>query len=248
MESIKKVQEDKDLYEKLNDLHGMVYDAYQLEKQGEQKSSEMVKPKFKVGDWCIDNEDDVIFQIVKVLDNTYIYKTNEGKEYSCTHYSLENDARLWIIQDAKDGDVLAESKGNAILMFRGIGYHCYYDCYRKDFIVQKDVEYWGNTENNQLVPATKEQRDALMKAMTEAGYEWDAEKRELIKVIKIKNSNSVNVVKNYQINDLPKWCEEDDKIFNSLDIVLFEDKNMSNEKYWEIINWIRSLKQRIEKK
>ena len=38
METVKKVQEDKDLYEKLKDLHGRVYDAYQLEKQGKQKS------------------------------------------------------------------------------------------------------------------------------------------------------------------------------------------------------------------
>ena len=37
METVKKVQEDKDLYEKLNGLHGRVYDAYHLEKQGEQK-------------------------------------------------------------------------------------------------------------------------------------------------------------------------------------------------------------------
>ena len=35
METVKKVQNDKDLYEKLNELHGRVYDAYHLEKQGE---------------------------------------------------------------------------------------------------------------------------------------------------------------------------------------------------------------------
>ena len=33
METVKKVQEDKELYEKLNDLHSKVYDSYQLEKQ-----------------------------------------------------------------------------------------------------------------------------------------------------------------------------------------------------------------------
>lgn len=40
METVKKVQEDKGLYEKLNDLHGRVYDAYHLEKQGEQNHNE----------------------------------------------------------------------------------------------------------------------------------------------------------------------------------------------------------------
>lgn len=34
METVKKVQEDKELYEELNLLHSKVYDAYQLEKQG----------------------------------------------------------------------------------------------------------------------------------------------------------------------------------------------------------------------
>lgn len=42
---------------------------------------------------------------------------------------------------------------------------------------------WGTKDCaitlNNYVPATKEQRDALMKAMNNAGYEWDAEKKEL---------------------------------------------------------------------
>ena len=120
-----------------------------LEKQGEPIDEEKVdnqncvkpsvkdEPKFKVGDWCIDNEDGTIFQIVKVLDNTYKYRTNEGKEYSCTHYSLELDARLWTIQDAKDGDVLVDSLGNVCiyqepstkLMYHS---HCYGN--HKDFM------------------------------------------------------------------------------------------------------------------
>lgn len=90
-----------------------------LEKQGEQRSTAKVEPKFKVGDWCIDNEDGTIFQIVKVLDNTYTYKTNEGKEYSCTHYSLENDARLLTIQDAKNCDVLVSPNGALSIIASG---------------------------------------------------------------------------------------------------------------------------------
>ena len=33
--------------------------------------------------------------------------------------------------------------------------------------------------NNYGTPATKEQRDLLFQKMKEAGYEWDAEKKEL---------------------------------------------------------------------
>ena len=36
--------------------------------------------------------------------------------------------------------------------------------------------------NNKSKPATKEQRNLLFQKMREAGYEWDAEKKELIKI------------------------------------------------------------------
>lgn len=148
-----------------------------LEKQGEQRSTDKVEPKFKVGDWCIDNEDGTIFQIVKVLDKTYRYRTNEGKEYSCTHYSLELDARLWTIQDAKNGDVLVDSLGNVCiyqepstkLMYHS---HCYGN--HKFFIPMG-----GSHEIVGSYPATKEQRDKFEKAMADAGYVFDFEKKEL---------------------------------------------------------------------
>lgn len=182
METVKKVQEDKGLYEKLNDLHGRVYDAYHLEKQGEQKPDDKIEPKFKVGDWCIDNEDGTIFQIVKVLDKTYRYRTNEGKEYSCTHYSLELDARLWTIQDAKDGDVLVNGSNIFIFHFingtRLMGY-----CH----VNTDDGRFYDDIGKNECFclidavvnPATKEQRDKFEKAMDDAGYTFDFDKNEL---------------------------------------------------------------------
>lgn len=141
------------------------------------KPTDKVEPKFKVGDWCIDNEDGTIFQIVKVLDNTYRYRTNEGKEYSCTHYSLELDARYWNISDAKDGDVLVDSLGNVCiyqepstkLMYHS---HCYVN--HKDFLYMG-----GSHEIVGSYPATKEQCDQLGKVMADAGYEFDFEKKEL---------------------------------------------------------------------
>ena len=168
----------------------------QLEKQGEQKPiidgiltatnfDKMFQNcnvhKFNVGDWCIDNEDGVIFQIVKVLDNTYTYKTNEGKEYSCTHYSLENDAKLWTIADAKDGDVLATE--NFIFIFKnidngnGVHYYCQYEISKHEALPQSLMGRVGNSIIH-YSPATKEQRDLLFQKMREAGYEWDAKKKE----------------------------------------------------------------------
>ena len=141
------------------------------------KPDDKNEPKFKVGDWCIDNEDGTIFQIVKVLDNTYKYRTNEGKEYSCTHYSLELDARFWNMSDAKEGDVLVDSLGNVCIYQEPstkLMYHSH--CYGN----HKDFMYMGGS--HEIVgsyPATKEQRDQLEKAMADAGYAFDFDNKEL---------------------------------------------------------------------
>lgn len=172
-----------------------------LEKQGEQKLSDKTEPKFKVGDWCIDNEDGVIFQIVKVLDNTYTYKTNEGEEYSCTHYSLENDTKLWTMQDAKDGDVLCCENGwtcifkalNSDISFSSYcfmtvsGWFC--ETGSESHTLEKAfiMAYNGN-----IYPATKEQRDLLFAKMREDRYEWDANKKELKKIEVANKENEDN--------------------------------------------------------
>lgn len=194
-----------------------------LEKQGAQKPTDKVKPKFKVGDWCIDNEDGTIFQIVKVLDNTYTYKTNEGEEYSCTHYLLENDARLWTIQDAKDGDVLAFKDDSYILLVKevhntiyGMRVSCYCHVLNGKF---ETVEYQIRVDG--LYPATKEQRDLLFQKMKEAGYKWDVEKKELKK-----------------IEQKPTWSEEDEK---NLRRAIRATKVV----FPEAADWLKFIKQRI---
>ncbi len=161
------------------------------------KPIDKVEPKFKVSDWCIDNEDGTIFQIVKVLDNTYNYRTNEGKEYSCSHYSLELDARLWTIFDAKDGNVLHSTgfHNDCIFIFNGLdnwkfdepngdravatGYCCLsVSADNMEFSMQGP----DCVEVNTVKPATKEQCDVLFAKMKESGYEWDADKKELKKI------------------------------------------------------------------
>ena len=160
-----------------------------VEKQSEQRLFDNIKPKFKVGDWCIDNEDNTIFQITKVLSNLYYYRTNEGKEYSCTRDSIERDAHLRTIQDAKDGDVFVaeidEEPNDFIYIFKeynqnlGFWSHCYLDAYTNKF---HEGIYHNNL--NVGVPATKEQRDMFFQKMHEAGYEWDFEVKKLNKIEK----------------------------------------------------------------
>lgn len=109
--------------------------------------------------------------------------TQEKKEY-----------RLWTIADAKDGDVLIDKSNGkecpfifketkpsniktdvlnplSVLGYCGIGGAGF-----------TKGNGWGDTANCTYYPANKEQQNLLFQKMKEAGYEWDAEKKELNKV------------------------------------------------------------------
>jgi hypothetical protein len=154
------------------------------------KPIDKVKSKFKVGDW-ISCEGLNIARIINIDNDRYEVEFIEGnKGFPHIDY-IDRLFHLWTIEEAKDGDILTESRKNIILMFRAIGnirwddvidYHCYYKCYGEKFIVQKDLDYWGTTNDNQLKPATKEQRDTLERVIANAGYKWNKEKLKLEKI------------------------------------------------------------------
>ena len=80
METAKKVQNDKDLYEKLNNLHGRIYDAYYLEKQGEQNPYSGVSFKYNSHTWGMCARDDGVEILMDSelkafisLDKSFIY-------------------------------------------------------------------------------------------------------------------------------------------------------------------------------
>ena len=233
------------------------------------------EPKFRVGDWCIDNEDGTIFQIVKVLDNSYKYRTNEGKEYSCTHYSLELDARLWTISDAKEGDVLHSTglHNDCIFIFNGLdnwkfdepngdravatGYCC--------LSVSADNMEFGMqgpdcVEVNTVKPATKIQRDLLFRKIKEAGYEWNDDKKELKKIEQKYATMS--------LDEAIEHCKEKSCGNNAcasehkqLEKWLTELKELKEQKPWKcyyvenpvpmvvkdsmLVEWLKSLKGRV---
>jgi hypothetical protein len=222
----------------------------------EQKPADKVEPKFKVGDWIINRTNTIIMQIV---NNENFYESVEigGIGRTDTYNYVEWDFRLWTIQDAKDGDVLMESGENTILMFRGIGnaqwndvidYHCYYDCYREDFIVQNGAQYWGNIVDNRLEPATKEQCDLLFSKMKEAGYEWDVNKKELKN---IKSQRMISAEAKEALYDKPAWSEEDEKAINDIMWIIEAYRaNGFNEIHKQRANnaehWLKSLKEGVQ--
>ena len=141
-------------------------------------SDDKNKPKFKVGDWVV-SPNGVYWHIDAIQNGRYEVTADTGQ---CGNWSLDtNIYRLWTIQDAKDGDVLAED--TCIFIIKKLNndlsaeiYCCLYD--DGDFELNFNLGF----DDTCTYPATKEQRDLLFAKIKEAGYEWDAEKKELRKI------------------------------------------------------------------
>lgn len=313
METVKKVQEDKDLYEKLNDIHGRVYDAYYLEKQGkpveinpsefdsqlnkllkqfetlpkeelinslnfylnvvqnngtykEKKQCEKPQgksavdaineekvdnqncvkpsikgePKFKVGDYVVDNCG-YTWRIEGIINQFYILEGIDGGESRPTIECVNKTFHLWTISDAKNGDILHSTgfHNDCIFIFNGLdnwkfdelsgdravatGYCC--------LSVSADNMEFGMqgpdcVEVSTVKPATKIQRDLLFRKIKEAGYKWDAEK----------------------IEHKPTWSDEDESNFQGIIDELKANKHHAPDydlpTYDRFLSWFKSLKER----
>lgn len=156
-----------------------------LEKQGEQKPADKVEPKFKIGDWIITPKNEVL-QITNIEGTSYVFN-NESHYWEI--YYCDKQCRLWTIEDAKDGEVLWHSNSTSIGIFifnkiRDNGKvvcYCNYDSEDHFCLGEYHTCCWSNEKY--IKPATKEQRNLLFTKMKEAGYEWDADKKVLNKVI-----------------------------------------------------------------
>ena len=170
------------------------------------KEEEPEKPKFKVGDWVVNNT---------TLNSCHIVKVEHG-QYICDDCSFpitkENEYHLWSIHNAKDGDVLIDKSGSRECPF--IFKETKPSDIKTDILNPLTVlgycgiggagftkgSGWGDTANCIYYPATKEQCDFLFQKMKESGYEWDADKKELKK---IEDASKPPVVE-----EKPKYDEE----------------------------------------
>ena len=151
-----------------------------------------VEPKFKVGDWIVQNDNGTVSQITKTINEKDEYGEYRAYEHTNGYFAacFENDYHLWTIADAKDGDVLSIDVNcfQKIVIFKswsdkgveGYGITVFKD--RVDFPTSYGKKYYSKTWTDTLTPATKEQRDLLFAKMKEAGYQWDADKKELKKI------------------------------------------------------------------
>lgn len=142
-----------------------------------------VEPRFHKGDWIVFNG--LTLLIEEVLQGWY-RTVSIGGIHNSYDWSIDNTARIWTLQnEAKDGDVLV-CEDEEYLLFKSfsntdmkIKLYCWYNCQTSNFHLSVDLKL---RQDANIYPATKEQRDTLMKAMTDAGYIFDVERKELKKI------------------------------------------------------------------
>ena len=147
----------------------------------------LVESKFKVGDWIISSELGTA-RIIGVNDsNEYQLEYIDGKQIFSSIDYVNYTYDKWTIQDVKNGDVLATSSGPFIYNGKYDGSSCP-GCYCGINTLGRFERCICETNwtSKKVYPATKEQRDALMKAMNYVGYKWNAETKTFKRLDKPK--------------------------------------------------------------
>ena len=161
----------------------------------EQKPTDTVDPKFKAGDWIITNKNHIWYVDETPETISYLYRliNQYGKVEVAEFEVVDKKARLWTIQDAKDGDILlspstSEGDKECPFIFKEIDksgivrFHAALLQGEDIKIADGITNVIGYANAGYHTLATKEQRDTLMKAMADAGWEFDFEKKELKKI------------------------------------------------------------------
>ena len=140
-------------------------------------NAENSTPKFKVEDWVVTDYGNVS-QVVSVDNAGDGYTLDNGAYFSGSWCDMYHP---WTIADAKDGDVLAADECYVIFKeIDGLNIKCYCTYHYMGFNPSFHIDTLQN--KTAFHPATKEQSDLLFKKMKEAGYQWDADKKELRKI------------------------------------------------------------------
>ena len=156
------------------------------------KPADKVEPKFHEGEWIVWKD-----KCYKVNYNGCGYELvdQDGLSTSLEYDTIDENAHIWdVTTDAKAGDVLASELCDSIILFKGIkdyniDFYCDYDFSKIDipgdrFSVNNGQHYGNIEDSKDFHPSTKEQRDTLLKAMADAGYTFDFDKKELKKIEK----------------------------------------------------------------
>lgn len=239
----------------------------------EQKLADKVEPKFHEGEWIVFNG---LTLLVNEVVQGYYRTISKGGITNSYDWDIDKSARLWTIQDVKDGDVLYSLDSNRPFIYKERnGYeqataYCGLNIYGKFFVW--DTKDCVITLSN-YVPATKEQRDTLMKAMADAGYTFDFDKKELKKIeqktatmsldeaiehCKEKScGNNACALEHKQLErwltelkelkeQNPAWSEEDERMYRGLHNLIYSTPYCDSRK--ELSDWLKFLKDRVQPK
>lgn len=187
-----------------------------------ESEEERIRKAIKYGLDHVFTNNTTIYEVRKEQCLAWIKKQGEQKPV---------EEKVWSIYNAKNGDVLNSERVQATIIFKGFaddGKHILAYCsLQKGIFISQELPWDRDFE-----PASEFWKNALYDAMTEKGYEWDAENIELKK-----------------IEQKPAWSEEDETITNHL-IALLQNSTTHNAALRtvneEIENWLKSLKERVQ--
>lgn len=131
--------------------------------------------KFSKGDWIYRGTGDPYF-VESVFDEQYELCSGFGYHFNKGISEVDSDYRLWNINDAKFGDILADNSTIAIYeeqstktFFHVLCYYC-----NKTFVPKK-----GTLAVLGFHPATEEQREFFNNELKKSGYSLDLEGKQL---------------------------------------------------------------------
>ena len=182
-----------------------------IEKQEEKvDNANMIEPKFHEGEWIVWQD-----KCCKVNYNGCGYELvdQNGLSTSLEYGTVDENAHIWdITKDAEDGDVLVSD--NIIFIFNKIHdvwINCHCSTHKDGSFMEEDYDLMTIKYSKEVYPATKEQRDKLLKAMADAGWQFDFEKKKLNELKKVEpNSAWSNGYSNDYIQAVEKavqWLE-----------------------------------------
>lgn len=177
-------------------------------KKDEQKSVDVVEPKFKVGDFIAN--DYCRGKVVELTNDAYLLDTGQGIPFSCEH-----NIHLWTIEDAKDGDVLVASDDSIFIykcQINNLVVHYIALTHCNSLIINENNYGWEN--KNACHPATKEQRDLLFQKMKEKGYDWNVDKKIPTKVTTMSKTQTSEYcyILNYNTGEVFKHHITEDEV------------------------------------
>ena len=134
-------------------------------------------------------EQNKFYQIKNITEKEYTLVGCDGSVITRPIQDVDRLASAFTIQDAKNGDVLVNGSNIFIFHFinnrRLMGY-CHVNMDDETFYDDIGRNECFCTIDAPVTPSTKEQHDAMMKAMYDAGYKWNAKTKTLEELIKPK--------------------------------------------------------------